>query len=373
MQLRIGLIGSGYMGKVHASAFRAASSVFELAVAPRLEVLADIDETTARAASAALGFARSTGNWRDLLTDPDVDLVDITAPNLFHEEMAVAALEAGKHVYCEKPLAPNAAAARRMVEVAEASDRRTMTGFNYLKNPITALAKEIISGGEIGEVFSFRGWHFEDYMLDPETLVNPWRFDPRSGDGVTADLGSHIISMARYLVGPIEEVTADRDVVIPERAFENEVRRVEVADQFRAIVRFVGGAKGTVEASWIAPGRKMAIGAEVWGTQGSLFFDFERLNELHLYTTDQPRGREGFKLILAGPAHRDFASFTPAPGHQLSFNDLKVIEVRDLLDGLVESNQPPWPDFREAWEVQRVVDAIIASSRTGEWSPVADF
>ena len=259
-----------------------------------------------------------------------------------------------------------------MVDAAEAAGIRTMTGFNYLKNPITALAKEIIEGGEIGEVFAMRGWHFEDYMLDPETLVNPWRFDPHSGDGVTADLGSHIISMARYLVGPIESVTADRDIVIPQRELDGEMRPVEVADQFRALIRFEDGAKGTLEASWIAPGRKMAIGVEVWGTAGSLYFDFERLNELHLYTTDQPRGREGFKLILAGPAHQDFASFTPAPGHQLSFNDLKVIEVRDLVEGMMATNPPPWPDFREAWEVQRVVDAILRSSADRGWATIAD-
>lgn len=366
--MKIGLIGSGYMGRGHALAYRAAASIFDLPIQPELELLADIDAATAERAAASLGFRRSTGDWRELVEDDAIELVDITSPNHLHEEMALAAAAAGKHIYCEKPLAPTAAGARRMVDAAAAAGIRTMTGFNYLKNPITSLAKEIIETGEIGEVFSFRGWHFEDYMADPNTLVQPWRFDPSTGDGVTADLGSHIISLARHLVGPIDAVAADRDIVIPDRGF-GEVR---VADQFRSMLRFAGGAKGSVEASWMAPGRKMAIGCEIWGSNGSLWFDFERLNELHLYTGSQVRGREGFRLIQAGPAHKDFANFVPAPGHQLGFNDLKTIEVRDLMEGLVPSQPAPWPDFQEAWEVQRVVDAVVTSAGAGAWVAVVD-
>ncbi|MDH3753997.1 MAG: Gfo/Idh/MocA family oxidoreductase [Acidimicrobiia bacterium] len=373
MTFRIGLIGSGYMGRAHAIAFRAASAVFDLPVDPELEVLADIDAETARSAAASLGFTRSTGDWRQLVADPLVDLVDITTPNIMHVEMASAAIDAGKHVYCEKPLAPTAAEARPLVEAAEAAGVLTMVGLNYLKNPITALAKEIIDSGEIGEVFAFRGAHFEDYMLDPSTLVSPWRFDPRSGDGVVADLGSHIVSIARYLLGPIVSVAADRRTVIGERtSSEGETMTVEVADEMDSLMRFASGATGTVAASWIATGRKMALGCEVRGTEGALVIDFERLNELQLYTTGQPVGREGFTRILAGPAHKDYASFVPAPGHQLGFNDLKAIEVRDLVEGIASPDGRPWPDFREAWEVQRVIDAIIASDGRGAWFDVDD-
>jgi predicted dehydrogenase len=366
--LRVGLIGSGYMGRAHGLAFRAASAVFDLPVELKMELLADVDAHTARAAAESLGFARSTGDWRELIADPHVDLVDITTPNLLHAEMALAAIGAGKHVYCEKPLAPTAAEAKPMVDAAEAAGVKTMVGFNYLKNPVTRLAKEIIDSGEIGEVFGFRGNHFEDYMLDPNTLVSPWRFDPRSGDGAVADLGSHVVSLARYLLGPIESVSAERQTVIGERTDgRGEPMKIEVADQMASLVRFANGAAGTIEASWVATGRKMAVACEVRGTKGALAFDFERLNELQLYTTDQVVGREGFTTILAGPAHQDYASFVPAPGHQLGFNDLKAIEVRDLVEGLVATGGGPWPDFREAWEVQRVIDAIIASDRSGRW------
>lgn len=359
------------MGRAHALAFRAASAVFELPVEPELELLADVDVDTARAAGESLGFARSTGDWRELVADPTIDLVDITTPNLLHAEMALAAIAAGKHVYCEKPLAPTAGAARPMVEAAEAAGVKTMVGFNYLKSPVTALAKEIIDSGEIGEVFGFRGSHFEDYMGDPRSLVSRWRFDRSSGDGVVADLGSHVVSLARYLLGPIDSVAAERQTVIDERSTaQGERLKIDVADEMASLVKFATGARGTIEASWIATGRKMAVACEVRGTKGTLAFDFERLNELELYTTDQTVGREGFTKILAGPAHKDYASFVPAPGHQLGFNDLKTIEVRDLVEGIMSPDGGPWPDFREALEVQRVIDAIIESDRRGGWFDV---
>ena len=368
----IGLIGSGFIGKVHALAYRSAPAVFGLRRRPRLEMLADIDDAAAAAAAATLGFARSTGDWRTLVTDPSVDIVDIASPNHLHEEMALAAIAAGKAVYCEKPLAPTAEGAARMVAAADAAGVRTMVGFNYLKNPIAALARDIVEAGEIGEVFAYRGWHFEDYMHDPGTLVNPWRLDPATGDGVTSDLASHAISMARYLVGAIDAVSAQRTTVTAERSVgtAGELLAVGVPDTVAALVRFASGATGTLEASWMAAGHKHTIAGEIFGTKGTLTFDYERLNELRLYPSGQRRGREGFTTILAGPAHRDFAAFVPAPGHQLGFNDLKTIEIRDLLIGLDPTQPPPWPDFREAWHVQQTVDAMIRSDASGTWVTV---
>ncbi|MDX2380397.1 MAG: Gfo/Idh/MocA family oxidoreductase [Acidimicrobiia bacterium] len=371
MTVHVGLIGSGYMGRAHAIAFRTAAAVFDLPSPVELELLADANAELAADAARSLGFNRSTGNWWELVADPTIDIVDITTPNLMHEEMALAAIAAGKHVYCEKPLAPTSAVAKKMADAADAAGVKTMVGFNYLKNPVTALAKEIIDSGEIGDVFSFRGSHAEDYMLDANTLVSPWRLDPRSGDGVVADLGSHAVSLARHLMGPIDSVAADCRTIIEERpTARGTPMKVEVTDEFDALVRFASGARGTIGASWLAAGRKMQLGFEVRGTKGSLVVDFERFNELHLYTTDQATGREGFKLILAGPAHQDYVDFCPAPGHQLGFNDLKAIEVRDLIAGVVLEDSSPWPDFREAYEVQRVIDAIIDSSRSGTWAAI---
>jgi predicted dehydrogenase len=371
-KLRIGLIGSGFMGRSHAHAFRAAEGVFDTPLAPVLECLADIDEATAAAAAASMGFARSTGDWRSLVADDNIDLIAITTPTKLHSSMALAAIAAGKPVYCEKPLAPTAEQARQMAEAAEAAGVTTMVGFNYLKNPMVALAREIINSGEIGEIASFRGIHAEDYMSDPNAPYT-WRLDPTGGLGVVTDLGSHIISIARFLLGDITAVTGQLVTVVKERPDgpgSSQKRAVEVDDEARALLRFASGATGSIEASWIATGRKMTLAFEVTGSRGTLMVDHERYNELRLYTSDQKPGREGFKTILAGPAHDSYAEFCPAPGHQLGFNDIKTIEVKALINALA-GGTPCGPDFREAWEIQRVVDSIAASARQGSWVEIA--
>jgi len=371
-RIGIGLIGSGFMGRSHAIAFRAVSGIFsDIAATPVLEILADIDAPTAARAANAMGFARSTGDWHALIADPAVHVVDITTPNQLHKPMALAAIAAGKHVYCEKPLAPTAADAQEMADAAERAGVQTFVGFNYLKNPLLAFAREVIEGGEIGEVVSFRGLHAEDYMADPAALWT-WRLDPVGGHGAIADIGSHILSIARYLCGDIVEVCGQVATVIGERPAApgaSETRKVLVDDQARALLRFASGATGSVEASWVATGRKMTIAFEITGTKGTLAFDQERMNEIQLYVTGQARGREGFKTILSGPAHPHYAPFCPAPGHHLGFNDMKTIEVRAILAAL--SGGPVFlPDFREAARIQATVDAVVTSARERRWVSV---
>ena len=370
-EVGIGLVGSGFMGRCHALAFRAAPGLFDLPLVPRLEFLADIDQAAAQTAARALGFARATGDWRTLIDDPRVQLVDITTPTFLHEAMVRAAVAAGKDIYCEKPLAPSAATAKALVDAAEAAGVKTMVGFNYLKNPITALAREIIAGGEIGEVLAFRGIHAEDYMADPAAPFT-WRLDPANGPGAIGDLGSHITAMARFLLGDITEVCGQTDTVIAERpSGAGASRAVEVDDQAQVLLRFASGASGTLEASWVASGRKMQLAYEIVGSRGSLAFTQERLNELKVWTGGQAKGRDGFKTVTAGPDHPGYGAFCPAPGHQLGFNDLKTIEVRDLIAGL-GGGAAPWPDFREAWQVQRVIDAAVRSAAERRWVRVAE-
>jgi predicted dehydrogenase len=337
-------------------------------------MLAEVDQATAERAAASLGFAQATGDWRELVDSPEIDLVDITTPNVWHKDMALAAIAAGKPVYCEKPLAPSAAEARAMMEAAEAAGVPTFVGFNYLKNPIAELAREIAASGEIGEVWAFRGIHAEDYMTDSEAAWT-WRLDPRGGAGAVADLGSHIISLARYMMGEIEELTADIDTVVASRPVapgSAERRPVEVDDQARMLVRFATGAKGTIEASWVATGRKLHLAFEVYGSKGSILVDMERLNELQLYIREDANGRQGYRRILTSPGHKDYAAFCPAPGHQLGFNDVKTIEVKEVVTSLLEGRRF-YPDFREAWLIQRVVDAALLSSRERRWVRVEEI
>jgi predicted dehydrogenase len=363
-RLGVGLVGSGFMGKSHAFAFNAAPQAFELPLRPELAVLADRSEDVAAEAARRLGFLRAVGDWRILVEDPAVDLVAITAPNDLHKPVALAALAAGKHVYCEKPLAPTLPDAREMAEAAARSGRVTLAGFQYLKNPIIALARDIVSSGEIGGVIAFRGIHAEDYMTDPDAPYS-FRNEPEGG-GVLMDLGVHIVSKARHLVGPIVEVSAATAVVHKSRPAQGGRKAVAADDHSVFTARFENGAIGSFVASWVAPGRKMQLDFELTGTKGSLAFSGERFNELQLYTVGQGKARSGFKTILAGPDTPPFAAFCPAPGHQLGFNDLKTIEVAHLIRAIAGEEKAS-PDFGEAYEIQRVIEAARQSGREKRW------
>ena len=370
--LGIGIIGTGFMGKAHAFAYRAALAAFPGIPVPRLEMIADVDQGLAAKAAHQYGFQRSSGNWRDLVNDPSVDVVSITTPNTLHREMALAAIAAGKHVHCEKPLSPSLAHSLEMVEAAEKAGVFTQVGFNYIKNPLLKLAQEMIAAGELGEITGFRGIHAEDYMHDPESTYS-WRIDPAGGPGVIADLGSHIIGMARFLLGPIAEVTADVRTVVASRPVARgaaERKDVLVDDVARILVNFGRGCGGTIEANWVATGRKMQLGFEISGEKGSLVFSQERLNELLFYKAGGDARTSGYVKIEAGPQHVPYGQFCIAGGHQLGFNDLKTIEMGEFLAAIGEG-RVAGPDFREAYEIQKVVEAAIAASRSRSWVKVS--
>jgi predicted dehydrogenase len=371
-EIGLGLIGTGFMGKTHAFAYRAVAGIFPEVPRPRLAVVADIDAAGAQRAASQLGFARGTDDWQSLVTDPTIDIVSITTPNILHREMALAAIAAGKHVHCEKPIAPNAADARVMLEAAEAAGVVTQVGYNYIHNPLLALTRDMVAAGELGEVVSFRGIHAEDYMAAPDSPYS-WRLDPSGGGGAIADLGSHIIGLARFILGPITEVNADLETVVKTRPVAPgaaERRQVEVDDIARLTVRFARGCSGSIEASWVATGRKMQLGFELVGTRGSLAFTQERLNELLYYRAGGDARHAGYIRIEAGPQHPAYGQFCVAPGHQLGFNDLKTIEVAQFLQAIAGGPENR-PDFREAWEIQKVVDTAICSSRERAWLTIS--
>jgi predicted dehydrogenase len=366
--LRVGLIGSGFMGRAHAYGYATAEKVFDLPLRIELATLADATDEIAARGARDLGFARSTADWRAMVADPAIDAVHITAPNALHKEMALAAIAAGKHVHCEKPLAPSAADAAEMRDAARAKGVVTQVGFNYLCNPMLGMARAMIAAGEIGEVRSYRGVHAEDYMADPE---GPWTFrhDP-AGGGALADIGSHALATAEFLLGPIARVLGDAVTVIPERPDGRGGRRaVAVDDLGRAFLRFASGASGSLEASWVAMGRKMQHDFEVYGSKGALLFTQERFNELHFYSAADAPGRQGFRRIEAGPAHPPYGRFCVAPGHQLGFNDLKAIEIAGFLDALAGTAPEPF-GFRQGWRVQSLVETVLQSSQEERWADV---
>lgn len=364
--VRIGLVGAGFMGRCHANAFRSVGGLFDLDLVPVAEMLADISPEAAARSAAALGFSRHTADWQELTTDPDIDIVAITAPNALHEPIALSAIENGKAVYCEKPLSTTAVSARRMMEAAEVAGVLTLVGFNFLRNPMVRLARDMIAGGEIGEVTGFRGRHAENYMADP-SVPHSFRTDPNGG-GALADIGSHILSLARHLLGPIVQVNGTCRTIHPERpvrAGAAELAPVGVDDMTHALLHFESGVAGSIEANWVATGRTMDLSFEVTGTKGAIAFSQERMNELHVWVPGVS-GRTGFTRIESGPAHPPYGNFCPAPGHHLGFNDLKVIEVAELLSAYADGPEVG-PDFREATAVEETVEAIRDSSDKGVW------
>lgn len=367
-RLRIGLIGTGFMGKAHVFGFTSAPRVFDLPYDLELHTVADITPEAAREAARRLGFAHSTANWRDIVTSPDIDLVSITAPNALHKEMALAAIATGKHVYCEKPLAPLAQDALEMAEAAEAKGIKTQVGFNYLCNPMLSFAREMIAAGELGEILGYRGIHCEDYMADASGPFT-FRHDP-AGGGALADIGSHALATAEFLCGPITSVMGDCVTMIATRPDgRGGSRKVEVDDVGRAFVRFGNGATGSIEGNWIATGRKMQHDFEVYGTKGALAFSQEHFNVLNFFSTADAKGRQGFRRIEAGPDHAPYGLFCVAAGHQIGFNDLKAIEVAGYVNAIAGKGPEPF-NFRKGLGIQKLVETIQQSSRDRAWKDV---
>ena len=368
--LNIGIIGTGFMGKTHVYGFATAERVFDLPFRLRLLTIADINEELAVKAANSFGFERATSDWFDLINDDSLDLISITSPNAFHKEMAIAALNAGKHVYCEKPLAPTMEDCEEMVSQAKVSKGKTQVGFNYLSNPMFSVALDLIKNGDLGEIISFRGIHAEDYMSDPEVPYS-WRHEPNGG-GVLADLGSHILATAEYLLGPISDVLGSCTTIFPTRQAENETRKEVVVDDIsRSFLRFSSGVTGIIEASWVASGYKMRHDFEINGTLGSIIFSQSRLNELYFFSKKDKKRYQGFRKIEAGPEHEPYGKFCVAPGHQLGFNDLKAIEIGNFVGAINGDKLEPF-NFEKGFRIQKIVEAIRMSAKQDRWVRVLD-
>ncbi|GGF51018.1 myo-inositol 2-dehydrogenase [Aliidongia dinghuensis] len=367
----IGLIGTGFMGKCHALAFNAVKAAFEDAVPrPELRMLCDVDAARARHCAQAFGFAASTTDWRRVVEDPAVDLVSITVPNGLHREIAVAALEAGKHVYCEKPMALTLEDAEAMAAAARRAAGRTIVGYNYVRNPAIAHARHLVEAGALGRILHFRGIVDEDYMADPAL---PWSWRCRraeAGLGTLGDITVHLLSMAHLLVGPVVRLAAAVETVHRERPVPGGgMAEVENDDLAHALVKFESGVSGVLASSRVAWGRKNRLAWEIHGSRGTLVFDQERMNELQLFEAAGEPATRGFRTILTGPLHPPFDRFCPAAGHGLGFNDLKVIEAAEFLRAIAAGTRPRF-DFEEALAIERVIDGFARSAAAGAWVDV---
>ena len=366
-QLRIGLIGAGYMGKVHTLAWQSVRTVFDTALSPVCEMLATSSDDGAREPARAWGWRRSTGNWRMLVNDPDVDAVVIATPPRTHLPMALAAIAQGKHVFCEKPLGCSPDESLQMALAAEKAGVANMVGFNYIRTPASQLAHEIIASGEIGEVIHIAAEHVEDYLHAPE-LPASWRTreSTATAAGALGDVGAHVINACLRLAGPIQSLIADTHIVHAYRNGPNGREAVDNDDLGQLLLRFASGASGTLGFSRVAAGRKMGYTYRITGTRGALSFDQEDQNALWLFDANRPLERQGFQKILMRPGHPDYASFNQGAGHGTGYNEQIVIEARDFIRAIV-SGQSVWPDFRAGHEVDRVIAAALQSAAERRW------
>ena len=362
----VGLIGTGFMGKAHALAYGAVRAVMGDVPRVRLVALAETPEPKAHEMAAQFGFARATADWRDLIADLGVQIVSITTPNGMHREMALAALGAGKHVWCEKPMALTLDDARAMEAAARASGLKTQLGYNYTANPAFTHACRLVRSGEIGRIVHIRGWVDEDYQADPAL---PWSWRAKlqdAGLGALGDIGCHLISLLTGLAGPIDSVVGEIDTIhrtrpLPDGSGEASVENEDAAS---SLLTFTSGVKGVMTASRSAWGRKSRLGFEVHGTTGMVIYDQERMNELHLFRNKGDRATQGFTTILSAPEHPPYGAFCPAPGHQLGFNDLKVIELAGFLRAIRDDTRPAL-DFTAGLEIEKAIHAIALSAREG--------
>ncbi|WP_343079195.1 Gfo/Idh/MocA family oxidoreductase [Ostreiculturibacter nitratireducens] len=359
----IGIVGGGYMGKAHAVAMSAVGAVFETRLRPRLEMVAASSRESAGRYRDAFGFARAAADWAELVNDPRVEAVIIASPQDTHRAVAEAALSQGKPVFCEKPLADNIEDARAMVAMAETAGVPNMVGFNYIRTPASQFARRLLAEGAIGDVTWFRGEHTEDFLADPETPFS-WRCEGVA-NGNMGDLAPHPINAALALMGPIARVLADVECVHDSRPGG----RVTNDDHAQIMVRFASGVMGHIYSSRVATGRKMGYAYEIHGTKGAIRFDQEDQNTLWLYRAEGPEAERGFRKILTGPAHPDYAAFCQGPGHGTGYQDQIIIEARDFLRA-IETGEPVWPTFRDGLAVAEVVEAVLASARAGTWTQV---
>ncbi|MFF3482855.1 Gfo/Idh/MocA family protein [Streptomyces sp. NPDC002701] len=385
--LGVGMVGYAFMGAAHSQGWRTAGHVFDLPRRPVLAAVCGRDAGAVRVAAGRLGWAAAETDWRALIARDDVDLVDICTPGDSHAEIAVAALAAGKHVLCEKPLANTVEEAEAMAEAAEAAAARgqvAMVGFNYRRLPATSLARRMVAEGRLGALRHVRVTYLQDWLVDREFPLT-WRLRKESaGSGALGDLGAHIVDLAQYLVGePVTGVSALTETFVRERpllsgassglsaAGGGESGPVTVDDAALFTGRFASGALASFEATRFATGRKNSLRIELNGEKGSLAFDLERLNELHYHDGTEPGTHAGFRRILVTePDHPYLDAWWP-PGHGLGYEHTFVHQARDLVHAIAEGGQP-LPSFADGLQVQRVLAAVEESAeKNSVFTPIA--
>ncbi len=384
-KFKVGLIGAGFMCKAHSIAYAGMPMFFWPAPGiPVKKTIADITEERAAEAAQQYGFEKSTADWKDIVNDPEIDIVDICTPNDVHAEIAVAAAEAGKHILCEKPISRTSGEAKEMYEAVKKAGVVNMLAFNYRRTPAVQLAKKYISEGAIGQILDFRGTYLQDWSADPDSPLS-WRFQKKiCGSGAFGDIGTHVVDMLRFLVGEFDEVNARTATYIKERPVQSgsvdklgtvkgggdaPKDKVDVDDQCCFMVKCKNGAFGSIEATRNAWGRNNFITFEIHGTKGSLYFNYERRDELQVCFADDQGDRRGFRTVYTGPAHPYGEGLWPIPALGIGYTETKIVEMYDFMKAVAQ-NTAADPDFKDGYQIELIGDAVFHSAENGCWVKV---
>jgi predicted dehydrogenase len=384
--LGVGMVGYSFMGKAHSQAWRTVNAAYDLPYRIEMAAIGGRNEDKVRAAADTLGWRSYETDWRRIVERDDIGLVDVCTPGGNHAELAIAALEAGKHVLCEKPLANTVDEAREMVKVAEAASAKgvkSLVGFNYRRVPAAAYARQLVADGKLGKIRQIRAVYLQDWLTDPEAPL-VWRLQKEhAGSGALGDIASHIVDLTQFITGQkVTGVSGLTETFIKERPVLLETEglggsgsatergEVTVDDASLFIARLDGGAVATYEATRFATGRKNGLRLELNGEKGSLAFDLERLNELEVYFSEDDAATQGFRRILVTEADHPYMSAWWPPGHIIGWEHTFTHEARDLVSAIGDGSDPA-PSFADGLQVQQVLDAVLASAESGSsWVPV---
>lgn len=370
-EIHIGLIGAGWMGKAHTTAFHNAKMIFGDDM-PVFEMVSDVNEEQVKNFAQKMGYKRYTTNWMDIITDPMIDLVDIATPNCMHFEMAKAALEHGKHIFCEKPLSLSAEQSRILADMAKEKNVVNYCGFSNIMNPANQYVKELIQSGKLGKIMRVHATYDQDMLLDPEIPI-AWRhINKFAGSGALGDLCSHLLSVFQMILGAIDEVIGVDSIVIPERPIKaglKELQKVENDDIITFLIKYKNGIIGDISSSRVATGRKNYFYYEIQGTEGTVVYNLERMCEVQVYfkaDADRDNGRDcGFRTVLLNPEHEGFKYFQPAGGIAIAFDDMKTLQAHTLMQAL--HGKDYICNFEMGAKVDGIINAVLKSIKSRRW------
>ena len=378
-EIGVGLVGYKFMGRAHSNAYRQVAHFFDVDPVPRMVAICGRDEAGVKHAAGQLGWEEYETDYHRLVYRDDVQLVDVSSTGNTHYDVVMAALAAGKHIFCEKPLANDLEQAREMTLAARKTGVVAMINFNYRRVPAVQFAKQLIAEGRLGEIRHWRATYLQDWINDPSfPLV--WRLQKElAGTGALGDIGAHIVDLSHFLIGPVAEGTGTLNTFIKRRpvATHNaaetglgaiagaEMGDVTVDDSTTFLAAFENGVTGTFEATRLAPGRRNFNSFEINGSKGSLVFNLERLHELQVYFVDDPVGLQGFRTINVSESVHPYGVWWPA-GHAIGYEHTFVHAVKDLLDG-IKAGKSPEPTFEDGYRCQAVLDAVVKSTTSRTW------